>query len=267
MATTTDIASSTPVLYPNNTLPYSHLNIDPQTISLAKSLCAPFSFSSTVQARLRNAFIIPLRPDSEHDKIQHDINTIASSLEGLSFLAILGVLMSYYNDPSVASVFNVLAEEAKVPDDLMPGMKIWEEMASCFVGQLDVSEFAGLEGRYTRLRPERNENTDEVRRKELQHASAGGVIEFLNCMRRLSRGEDQHHSCIMMLAGLDAGWTAAVAEWLFEIKLDICAQGGKVLESNYKDGERALSIRFQEPGIPCDGVPIVSVPLVHRKVI
>jgi len=64
---------------------------------------------------------------------------------------------------------------------------------------------------------------------------------------------------------MNSQWTAAVAEWLFEMKLEICARGGRLLESNYEDGEKALSIRFQEPGTPCDGTIIVHVPLVHRK--
>jgi len=215
MAPTTDTASSTlkqtasdtisPAPNPNNILRFSHPNLDPSTVSLANGLCAPFSFSSSVQSRLRNAFIIPPRPDTEHDKIQHDINAIASSPEGLSFLAILGVLTSYYDDPSVASVFEELAKEAKVPDDLKLGMKSWEEIVSCFVGQLDVSGFAGLEGRYTRLRPEVNDDTDEVERKELQHTSAGGVFEFLGFMRQLWGGEDPFCGHIIMLPGLDAG--------------------------------------------------------------
>ena len=123
--------------------------------------------------------------------------------------------------------------------------------------------FAALVNKYTVLG---NLDSKNPGRPLINHHGAGGVVEILAAISRHARDKTLWSQLVV---GKDAGWAAAVSEWLFEVKFELRPslgeeriEGERLLYSNFGEGEKVqFVIRFNPPGIPVDREPIVDTPL------
>lgn len=189
-------------------------------------------------------------------ELQQIVSKIAEPEEGLLFLGIVGALTGYYDDKSVASVFDELAKWKGIPKDLAPTMEGWETVVSLLGGQLASTEFNSTVDKYTQL-------GQESMTEGLRHTDKETVVAALNGMADQYHGEQK--SGLTVYVGRDASWIAAAAEWLFDLKIEFRSKDNRVLYSNSKEDLVQFSIRFQPPGVPVDGVPIESIPLVLKE--
>lgn len=126
--------------------------------------------------------------------------------------------------------------------------------------------FAALVNKYTALGDLDSEDPD---RPLLNHCGAGGVIEILEAISRHARDKELW---TQLVAGKEAGWSAAVSEWLFEVNFELHPSlreerihGEKVLHSSYGEDEKVqFVIRFNPPGVPVGREPIVDTPLMVK---
>jgi hypothetical protein len=145
--------------------------------------------------------------------------------------------------------------------------------------------FGELVGKYTELRvkPTASDVERAPQTKSLAHNGPFGVVSFLYCISTINQNSNvgvdpkTDRSGIIAFAGKDAGWGAAVAEWLFGLKIRLrmgspsrisaeSVASENLLYSNYDEAEKAqLTVFFDSPGVPVDGVPFVETPLEVKE--
>lgn len=239
---------------------YSRTEVDPYVIEISKSLCRSFPLCLEAKNHLGRKFRcapeVAKESESTGSELPSVVSQIAESEEGLLFLGILGVLTEYYNNTSVATVFDELAKWKKVPEDLAPTAQSWKTVATLLGNRLGSDEFRSAVDRYTQL------GQDSITH-DLQHTDGFTVMVALNTMGDLSCGREKGTPTAYV--GKDAGWLAAVAEWLFDLKIELRSQKSCVLFSNSGKEKPQFSFQFKPPGVPVDGLPLKSVPLVPRQ--
>jgi len=250
---------------------YSKALVDPYTIEFAKKLCGQFiTFSSTGLESLKSAIdrtsLVNL--DNEATRMEDLlklIQALATSEDGLSFLGVCNVVSNYYTVDSAISIFSQLAIESAVPAELAPTLKEWQNVIPLLEILQGPPSFDELVNEYSKLEL-LHSNSGLGDRRGLEHISAEGVIGSIMAMSQTVRGE---HKDITSLAGKDAGWVVAVAEWLFSLKIELRLSmredklaGDRALYSNCTNEEKVqFTVRFSPAGIPVDKAPIVSTPL------
>jgi hypothetical protein len=119
--------------------------------------------------------------------------------------------------------------------------------------------------------------------KSLAYNGTFGNVSFLYCISIINKeskvGVDpkSDRSGIIALAGKDTGLGAAIAEWLFGLKIRLrmgypsrilaeSVASENLLYSNYTEGEKAqLTMCFASPGIPGNGFPFIETPLEVKE--
>jgi len=243
-------------LSPEQLSQYSRSRLDPSTIEIAKLLCKNFPLCLGAKEYLEQRY------KSQADIINevHQTNTslisnIAESEDGLLLLGITGVLTEHYDDESVGAIFIELAKWAKLPEDMAPTLQQWQTTVKSLDVKLGSVELSSAVEMYTKLG--QGDAYDG-----LKHTDASAVAAALSMMALMIDG--QHPKLGIASVGKDAGWFAAVAGWLYDLKFDLRSKDDRVLYSSV-EAEIQISIRFKDPGFPCDGIPIEDVPLVPRE--
>ena len=237
---------------------YSRAGVDPYVIEVGKSLHPMFPLCRESKMHLGRKFRCVgevERNEGNGSDLSVIVAEIAKSEEGLLFLGVLGVLTEYYDDQSVSKVLHELGKWKKIPEDLATGVQGWEAIATLFGGKLDSEKFSSAISRYTQL-------GQHSTTQDLVHTDAFTVAASLNAMKDIVRGREK--GVPTAYVGMDAGWVAAVAEWLFDLKIELRSKDDRILYSTGTDEKVQLSIQFKPPGIPVDGTPLENVPLVLR---
>lgn len=243
---------------------YSRSGINPYTIEIVHALCSQLTISPSAKRDLAAAREkLPPVADSSMHRVLLDL--IASG-PGLIALGICGILNESFRQESLAIVFVVLAGSSAVPDDLRPADDSWAELNQ-LCGKLQLpSTFHDLVERYTRLESVNGsiaaEALGETQSAGLNNAGPRLVVHGLQAMSALCSREVK--TPMIAFAGHHAGWCAAVAEWMFDLKIQITSQDGRVVYSNCEGHEELmqLTLAFQNPGVPCDGSePLKDLPL------
>lgn len=255
----------------------SKIRIDVYALELAKHLCNHYPILEFRKQSLVTSVESSIDPDVDIDRkldLQDDvycllkvINELASSGSGLAFLCICNVFGNYYTSQSMEKIFEELVKEAGVPEDLVPTEEAWQSLYPLFNSFQGPPMFAALVEKYTALG---NEEPWASARPEIRHMGALSIVSAFMAMSHLARGKQPW---ILALAGMDAGWKAAVAEWLFGLKIELRGsfqeerlRGERLIYTNCLSGEKTqMVIRFNPPGDPVDGEAILDMPLEVRN--
>ena len=147
---------------------------------------------------------------------------------------------------------------------LIPARGRWIELARITSKIPPLDAFHGLVQKYSQLgmldKPEDNDLEEGV--------GPIGVVSSMKAMSRIHSGED--HERITMLCGRSAGWHAAVAEWMFGLKIKLTTRDGRTLEgktlySNCPEDEVQLILAFNNPGVGCDGELVDDPPMPTKN--
>lgn len=224
---------------------YSAAGVDPYTVQVTQAICAQFTFSGNGKRNVEAA----MRPETSRN-----VRSLAASQVGYTLLGIIGALSEYYHDDTVASILKDLAESTGLSEELMPTKERWIGLIRLCCGSLSRSAFRMVLDKYKQL-----DQTD----RQLQHASPVVVIEALLAMSRLCRTEEKH---LTLFAGKDAGCMAALAEWLFGLKLVVGTGGHAVIRSNCGNDEETtqLTVLFKDSGVPVEGHAMQVSPLTVK---
>ena len=255
----------------------SKIGIDVYALELAKHLCNHYPILESRKQSLVTSVESSIHPDVDIDRkldLRDDvycllkvINELASSGSGLAFLCICNVLGNHYTSQSMEKIFEELVKEAGVPEDLVPTEEAWQSLYPLFNSFQGPPMFTALVEKYTALG---NEEPWASARPEIRHMGALSIVSAFMAMWHLARGKQPW---IIALAGMDAGWKAAVAEWLFGLKIELRGSfqeerlcGERLIYTNCLSGEKTqMVIRFNPPGVPVDGEAIVDMPLEVRN--
>jgi len=213
------------------------------------------------------------------------IKILASSEAGLCSLAVCSVLGNYYTDESIPKVFSELAAEPAVPQDLAPTVQEWEDLKPLYASLRGTPAFGELADKYTKLgvEPTASDVERDPQTKSLAHDGPFGVVSFLYCISIINKDSDvgvdpkTDRSEIVALAVKEAGWGAAVADWLFGLKIRLrlgypsripteSVASENLLYSTCAKGKKAqLTMCFASPVISINSVSFIETPLEVKE--
>ena len=231
---------------------YSHCKVSPYIVAVARTLCSQFSISASARDELAD---LRQRLDAlevEDNSSRYVLHKLTASDEGLTMLGICGILNAYFHPHALAEFFETLAKLSSMPETLRPTHARWMEIVR-LCGKIQASaSFSSLAQKCSRL------GLAEVAENKDLEESVGpeSVVEAMQTMSEISTGQEDDH--IYMFCGRTAGWYAAIAEWMFGLRVRLTILGGgsmkgNVVYSNCQDDQVQLIIAFNNGGIPVDG--------------
>ena len=239
---------------------YSQLGINPYVLELAKYLCVKLSIPARAGEDLATGVKNNLTVEDPHQNltgIQKVTGKISSTEAGLNLLSVLGVLCVYFTDDSVSLILLELTKLLGLPRNLEPLAEEWRGLTVLASNLVGSERFGDVVHRFTELGLNGSSGSNV-----LCHASAEAIARVVVGMGEVRRGECT--TPLMGFFGKDAGWTAAVAEWLFDFRIVLKGIDGNVLYSNCGEVDIQSDIRFHNPGVPLHRAPVVGVELAVR---
>ena len=245
---------------------YSRTKFSPYIVELVQALCTQFTIAAIAKSELSATWRnLPLVDDPSLELV---VNNLAASEHGSVALGICAVLNARFQPEALTMVFEALANSSLIPDDLRPEKESFAELSRVCGDLQPLDMFRSLAEKYTQLGlPNETavaDNSTEAQNAKLVHTGSMCVAEGLQVMSRLCSGEETQP--IMILGGCDAGWFAAVAEWMFGLNIKIETEDGKIVFASGDSLKEPvqLTLVFHNPGVPCDGIPVEDSPLSPR---
>lgn len=219
---------------------YSAARVNPYTALVGEVLCQSFQLTATGRKNLEKAVGSLKVVGSLGDTLEFGfgmedvVRTMAKTERGCVCLALCAALKECYSDDVAVEVLLEMARLVNVDGRYMPSSQSWKELLSACAGTLSASKFPFLAEHLMQL------PKDEHRLGAIQRLSAsptsvrscsrpGSIAEALSGLARISRGEMQ---AITLYGGSDAGWLAALAEWLLDLKVMINNFDGTLYYTN-----------------------------------
>ncbi|KAI9677423.1 MAG: hypothetical protein M1817_006377 [Caeruleum heppii] len=210
---------------------YSACGVDPLTVVVARALCGNFRMAAIGQKRLEDA-LQRLQCFGSVGKVlwfgfgaQHFIRSFSVTEEGATCLALAASLMSCYDETVAAEILAEMAKLNKAPKELSPANHQWKALLQACAGVLHSTTFATIAERFMSLHPDRW-SSREPGSLGVACSSPASMANALHGLGKISRGE---MVSMTIMGGADAGWLAALANWLFDLTVNIYTPEGEVL--------------------------------------
>lgn len=230
-------------------------HLDHYVFNLAKVVSSRCGISSKGRQHILNNLSTQLDLD-----LHYVLDDLISSDAGVAFLGLLGIFSSYFSDGDMGSIFVTLAKRTDLPSSYIAPAMDWEHMAATCAVMLSTSAFMAPANKCTRL-CEENRDRDQA---TPTHVNPYVVVDMLWVFTELCDGTQT--GPILCFAGKEAGWASAIAESLFDLKIQLRAfLDGPILYSNCAESQCQIQIHFQDPGVRCDGVTFDFPPLFTRS--
>jgi hypothetical protein len=208
---------------------YSAARVNPYTALVGEVLCQNFQLTTTGRKNLEKAVGSLKVVGSLDDTLEFGfgmedvVRTMVKTERGCICLALCAALDECYSDNIAVEVLLEMARLFNVDGQYMPSSQSWKDLLSACAGTLSSSGFPILAEHLMQLLK------DEYRLGAFQRLAApltsvrscsrtGSIAEALSGLARISRGEMQ---AMTLYGGSDAGWLAAFAEWLLDLKVMI----------------------------------------------
>lgn len=160
--------------------------------------------------------------------IKHIVHELAATQQGLTSLALLGVISEVYRPEAAADILFALSEEFGAPEALQPSPQQWLALMKVCSGTLSTTNFGAFSGTFMRFGSQNG--LDET-------GDPKAIAAALHAISQLSKGEIR---AITLMGGEPCGWLAAVGSWLFGLSVRLHAPDGiVVLEQGISGSEQA----------------------------
>lgn len=146
-------------------------------------------------------------------------STLANTTEGLTLIAISAALSECYSDEFAAQVLCAATASLLPPDVSKPTIREWVEVTKACQGALAISGFSISAVALMSIR----KSAFRV------HATPPDMAAALFAIGRVSRDDA---ASIRITGGADAGFLAAMADWLFDLTTAIVDDSHEILFSN-----------------------------------
>jgi hypothetical protein len=255
---------------------YSSLNLDPLVIEILRVLWSNYTIPHSTRTQLTQYWQTELPKQLTNPDLITILSSLASSPSGVMLLTAIAAFNSYYQHSSLPIILSTQSTISNPPPSLppLPISKITSLTTLCSSLHLPkpftdlVRDYASLSNPYPDSSPLISRLNDE---RGLEHAGPETVIGMFELFSDFCAGKvGQHLTCHY---GRDAGFGAAVAEWIFGLAFEITGPDGtrlalreeKVGDSDAKNNEGGegvlLTLKFQNRGRPVDGPVLVDPPL------
>jgi hypothetical protein len=214
--------------------------VNPYTLVVAQAMCKIFHLAPTGRRNIGQA-LAGLTTIGSLSNILHfgfgaesPIHLLVKTEEGSICLALCAALSEcYHRDVAVEVLLEIAASFVNVPGEYMPSSLEWKALVDMCSGTLSKASF-----------PLRADHFMCLCRSlpSIGCSEPESIAAALLGIAKLSR-KDVHS--ITVTGGRDAGWIAALAEWLFDLSIIISQSDGTILYFNRnKSDDYQLSIIF-----------------------
>ncbi|KAF2188003.1 hypothetical protein K469DRAFT_628263 [Zopfia rhizophila CBS 207.26] len=170
---------------------------------------------------------------------------LGTHTEGLALVAVSAALSEVYHEDVAAKVLNEILLYQDPPRESTPSLQSWSRIVKACAGTFATTSFGKRAEMLMSLHPSETsmfstgvaEQFDDSWRSR---SSTRGIAEALINLGKVSRAELES---ITIVGGGDAGFLAAVAEWLFDMNIVIVDSNEKLLHFNSEPGS-AIHARF-----------------------
>lgn len=235
---------------------YSAADLDPHTIQVGQILCKEFHFSSQGLRNLSGAFdSLPSNLWNQTDfeigfGTHHIIHSILKSDDGFALAAIVGSLAEYFHEDIIVAFFLHLSDQSGLPVAWRPIEHQWRRMVSVLYGVLATSSFGILLS-----------TVEASGATAVDPRTNVSVKSLLVSLRRLSEACQSKGASTKLGAAGESVWLAAVAEWLFGLRVAIVSQTPTVVYSSpagTSTGETNVTIEIM-PTQPGTDISLLSI--------
>ncbi|KFZ24729.1 hypothetical protein V502_00790 [Pseudogymnoascus sp. VKM F-4520 (FW-2644)] len=235
---------------------FSAANVDLYTLEVGRIVSQRFEISSLGRENVTNGLNGLVSYGILGDILwfgfgsRHVVRAMPSTSEGLMCLALCGVLSEYYNENISPEVLHELVRILKAPPQLTPSILQWKALIRSCAGVFAKTAFGTLVEEMIQYNPYAWYRTTESRGTVATRegfATPKSISEALHGIGSISRGEQKS---ITISGGNDVGWLAAVAIWLFDLRIRICNAEDVQLFSNCGEQEPQVNIIFERRGSP-----------------
>ena len=156
---------------------------------------------------------------------RHLLRDLARTDQGTLCIGICASLSSSYTESMAAEILTEMVSVSKAPVELTPSILEWKNLVHGVNGALHLSQFPRHAERLMGLFPTIRPCTD-TDSSGPTCSSSSSLATALLAIGDVTRGAVE---AITIAGGADAGWLAAVCEWLFGLKVQILREDGSVL--------------------------------------
>lgn len=230
----TDLGKTTVSASLNVLARYSAANVDPYTALVGQGMAGSFAFGPNGKKRFEQAIIdLPsMRSIGDLVHFGFGINSVIRNLtateEGGSLVALCAAAVECYPEDQAANIMWELVRLYKASDMLKPSALQWKFLIRACAGSLAATQFPIIAEHFMGLNY-RHGRADRVHGNSRGCSSPDTIARALLGIGEVSTGKVLS---ISIVGGPDAGWLAALAEWMFDLRIAISTPEGTLLHAN-----------------------------------
>ena len=227
----------------NGLAQHAAANVDVATVQIGRLICDQFKIPAKGDRNLSDAFNNLPVYDSHDWAFGFGFDHIA---RGAWSWVIPGILLEYFDERFSAQVCSQLASDLDPPWEMAPSLYQWRRLMHACNGVLATNRFGVLVDDFVRLNPYNHVTTSHVSAGTSayprHHTTPQAVAKALKLLAEVSFGR---LSQVQLVGTDDIGWMAAVAEWLFDMRVKITSAAGQSLYCNCADRDPQVELVFE----------------------
>ena len=227
--------------------------VNPYTAVVGQALCANFQLAQKGRNNVETA-LLSLNAVGSLDKslqfgfgVEDLVRSLATTEEGATCVALFAALADCYSEDVAVEVILELARATKkVEGQYMPSSLEWKELLRACSGTLSKTDFPIQAETFMSLCPgqERlggHKRIASMPRDARRCSSPKSIAEALIGLSMISR---KKLHAMTVVGQADAGWLAAVAEWLLDVRVSMADPSGRILYENSRFDDAQLLVIF-----------------------
>jgi len=220
---------------------YSAAGVDQYTVIIGQIVCANFKLNVRGVQRLESA-IMELKTMNTIGNMLHFgfgvdsvVRNLAATEEGGILVALCAAATETFALDHAANIFWELVRTFKAPEKQIPSPMQWKALLKACAGTLAETEFPKMAEHFMHLHSENDRLSVGRYERDVTHRNARGVsspdtiAEALLAIGKVSTGE---LVSISIVGGGNAGWLAAIAQWIFDLRVAIFDHECELLYTN-----------------------------------
>lgn len=208
---------------------YTRAGVEPLTIAIGQALFVKSRLPTDAQRRL-DLSVSQLKAYSSAANalwfgvgFKHLIRSLMETEQGAALVAVSSGLMVSYSCEFSAAVLKALCDKSLLPEKLTPALSQWGSLVKLCTPAVIASQFPILVEGFSRLLMSDDEKRAPNKVVATSSSELGAAILEL---AQLSTGQIAN---LTLTGNSDCGWLAALAEWLFSLRVEIVDQSGNTL--------------------------------------
>ena len=235
---------------------YSAAGVDQYTIIVGQIVCGKFQLSVRGAQRLKTTIMQLSTMNTIGDMLHFGfgvdsvVRNLAATEEGGILVALCAAATEVFTPDRAADIFWELVRTFKAPEKQTPSPLQWKGLLKACAGVLTGTEFPSMAEHFMHLYSEGDRLSvgryeRETNRNARGISSPDTIAEALLAIGKVSTGELMS---ISIIGGGNAGWLAAIAHWIFDLRIAIFDCEGELLHAtSTQANEPQVQIFFIKP--------------------